>query len=350
MFLSRRISLGSLIELCRAMRNYLSAGVMARDAFRQQAVLGTPGVRAVAGRIASELEQGHNLQHALEREAGAFPPMFVSLVGVGEETGNLPEVFGELERYFVRLQSLRRRFLAGIAWPILTFTIAILIVAGFILVLGLLPVAMMPNGKDRYDPLGLGLFGVSGALTFLGCVAAFFVGLYLLYVLVTSVLRRGALVAKVLLKVPVLGRCLRAMALARFCMALRMTLESGMPVRQALALSLRATGNDAFVAQTATVQTAVRKGDELSMALGRAGIFPSDFLHILAVAETSGRFDDVLENQAENYNHEVSWRLTALTLAAIVLVFLFVGGMIILVIFRIFLTYLNILDQLLQGI
>jgi type IV pilus assembly protein PilC len=346
---SSRLSLGSLIELCRALQHLLSAGLMLRDVFREQARLGTPGVRAVAGRIANELDQGHNLQRALEREAKAFPPLFLSLVGVGEETGMLPEVFGELERYFVRQQSLRRQFIASTAWPIIQFVGAIFVVAGLILILGLIPEATMFNGK-RFDPLGLGLFGVSGSLIFIGAVVGFFVGLYLLYLLLTRVLGRGALVARLLFTVPVLGRCLRALALARFCLALRLTLESAMPIRQALALSLRATGNEAFVAQTATVQTAVRKGDELSMALGRAGVFPSDFLHILTVAETSGRFDEVLEQQSEHYHGEAGRRLLALTFAASVLVWLLVGAVIVLVIFRIFLSYLNILDQLLQGL
>ncbi len=347
MILSSRLSLGSLIELCRAMRHYLSAGLMLRDAFRQQSKLGDAAVRPVAQRIADELEQGHDLQHALEGEAGKFPPMMLALAGVGEKTGMLPEVFGELERYFVRQQALRRQFLASTAWPIFQFVIAVLVVAGFILVLGLLPEAVMPNGK-RYDPLGLGLFGTGGALIFLAGVATFFAGLCVFYLLVTRVLGRGATVATLLLKVPILGRCLRALALARFCLALRLTLETAMPTREAVALSLRATGNEAFVGQIKTVQQAVRRGDDLTLALAQANLFPSDFLNILTVGETSGRFDDVLQHQSDHYHDEAGRRLIALTFAASLLVWLFVGVLIVIGIFRIALTYLNIIDQLLN--
>jgi type IV pilus assembly protein PilC len=329
------------------MRNYLSAGVMLRDAFRQQAVLGAPGVRRIADRIAADLDQGHNLQHALEREAKAFPPLLVSLVGVGEQTGNLPEVFGELERYYVRQQQLRRRFIASIAWPLIQFILAVLVVAFVILILGMLPVATDFNG-NRWDPMGLGLFGASGALIFLAWVAGILLGFYCLFLFITRVLGRGALVSAILLKVPILGRCLRALALARFCLALRLTLESAMPIRQALALSLRATGNQAFVAQTATVQAAVRKGDELSMALARAGVFPREFLHILSVAETSGRFDDVLQHQTEHYHDEAGRRLVVLSVAGTALVWLLVGALIITFIIRFFLLYLDLIDQALN--
>jgi type IV pilus assembly protein PilC len=353
MIFSRRLSLTSLIELCRALRHYLAAGLMLRDAFRQQAKLGLPGVRPVAARIAAELEQGHNLQHALQLESQCFPPIVLALAGVGEETGMLPEVFGELERYFVRQQGLRRQFIAATAWPILQFCAAIFVVAGFIWILGAIGEAIgeavMPNGQ-RYDPLGLGLFGAKGAFIFLGCVAGFFTAMYLLYLLVTRVLGRGVFVAKWLLRLPGLGGCLKALALARFCLALRMTLESAMPIREALALSLRATANPAFVAAIGVIQTAVRKGDDLSLALERAKLFPSDFLSIIAVAESSGRFDEVLEQQSNHYHDVAGRRLIALTTMASLLVWLFVGALIIWVIFRIALTYIGLLDPAAYGL
>jgi type II secretory pathway component PulF len=347
MLLSRRLSLGSLIELCRAMRHYLGAGLMLRDAFREQAIRGAAGVRPVAARIAIELDQGHNLQHALERESRSFPPMLVALAGVGEETGMLPEVFGELERYFVRQQALRRQFIASVTWPLIQFVMAIGIIALVILVMGLLPEATMFNGK-RWDPMGLWLFGPSGALTFLAYVGLFLGGLYGLYLLITRVLRRGATVSALALKVPVLGPCLRALALARFCLALRLTLETGMPTRKAIALSLRATSNDAFESRTVVVQAAVRKGEDLTIALGRAGLFPHDFLNILSVGETSGRLDDVLERQTDHYHGEAGRRLVALTFAASALVWLMVGGLIITFVIRFMLLYVDLINQALD--
>jgi len=65
----------------------------------------------------------------------------------------------------------------------------------------------------------------------------------------TRLLRGQALVDEFLLRTPVVGRCLRALALTRFCLALRLTLETGMPIAKALRLSFRATGNAAFTAR-----------------------------------------------------------------------------------------------------
>ena len=75
---------------------------------------------------------------------------------VGGKSVSMPEVFTELEKYFVRQQQLRRRFIAGAAWPVLQFLGAVFVLAGLIFIMGLIPQASGPFAL-HYDPLGLGL-------------------------------------------------------------------------------------------------------------------------------------------------------------------------------------------------
>jgi type IV pilus assembly protein PilC len=343
MFFTRRLPLSSLIELCRALRHQLGAGLTLRDVFRHQAARGAAGVRPLAGRIAEGLARGGDLEGALKREAGAFPPLFLALTSVGEQTGMLPEVFGELEKYYVRQQRLRRQFLAQSAWPLVQFFLAIFVVAGLILILGLLPQSQTPAGKP-YDPLGLGLAGPGGALAFLGAVFGVLLALGGLYLLATRALRGRAAVDTFLLGLPAVGPCLRALALARFCVALRLTFETAMPTTRALRLALRATGNHAFMEDSEAIEASVRTGHDLTVSVGQSGRFPQDFQNILAVAEESGRLTEVLREQAEYYHEEAGRRLTVLTTLASYGVWFIVGGLIIFVIFRLFGSYLDLIN------
>ena len=110
MLFSSQLPLASLIEFCRVLRHNLGAGLSLVHVFRQQATKGPPPIRPVAERILHELEQGESLETALEQERAFFPPMFISLAIVGERTGSLPEVFTELEKFFLLQQRLRRQF------------------------------------------------------------------------------------------------------------------------------------------------------------------------------------------------------------------------------------------------
>jgi type II secretory pathway component PulF len=344
MLFSSRLPLSSLIELCRVGKHYLSSGLMLRDLFRQQAANGSLAVRPVAGRIAAELERGGGLEDALKRERKVFPPLLVALTRVGEQTGMLPEVFGELEKYYTRQQQLQRQFLVQITWPLIQFFGAIFVIAGLIFVLGIIPTAYDLTGK-RYDPLGIGLRGPDGATTFLGIVFGTMLAVLGLYWLATRVLRQRAAFHALCLNLPVIGPCLRALALSRFCLALRLTTETAMPIGRALRLSMRATGNAAFEARAERAVSAVKAGDDLTFALGRTGMFPEDFLRILHTAEESGRLDDVLRQQGEHYDEESSRRLATLTGLASYGVWLFVGAIIIFAIFRIYGSYIALLNQ-----
>jgi type IV pilus assembly protein PilC len=339
---SRRLPLTALIELCRVLRHYLSSGLMLQDAFRHQAKNGALAVRPIATRIASSLKRGNSLHDALQPEADAFGPMFLALVDVGEQTGMLPEVFAELERYFSRQLKLRRQLVAQITWPVLQFILAIAVLTGLIYIMGLLADRQGPGAKPL-DPLGLGLAGPSGAAIFLGVVVGTLVGGAGLFYLLRRSLQQRAATDAFLLEVPALGPCLRSLALARFCLALRLTTETAMPIAQAVALSLRATGNEAFRHKQKVVLEGIEAGDELTTTLTRTGLFPLELQHMLTVAEESGELSEVLRHQANHYHDESSRRLTALMATLGYGVWIFVGVMIIIAIFRIYSWYLGLL-------
>jgi type IV pilus assembly protein PilC len=340
MVLSPRLPLSGLIDLCRALRHYLGAGLTLRDVFRQQAARGVAAVRPVAARISAGLEAGDDLEEALKKETPAFPPLFVALATVGEETGMLPEVFRELEKYFQLQQRLARQFRTQITWPAIQLFIAIFVIAGLIWILGLL--------GGAFDPIGLGTGGVRAVL-FLFCAFGLLGAVLAAYVLAKRVLREGTLDA-MLLSLPVVGPCLRALAITRFCLALRLTLESGMPIARALRLSFRATGNGAFAVAADTARQAVKAGDELTVALAQTRLFPEEFQHVIAVGEESGRLTDVLEQQGGQYAEESERRLAALTSAAGWGVWMVVAGLIIFCIFRMALTYIDMLDPAHYGL
>jgi type IV pilus assembly protein PilC len=340
MLLSRRLPLPALIDLCRALRHYLGAGLTLRDVFRQQAAKGSAAVRPVAARISDGLESGDGLKELLKKETAAFPPLFTSLATVGEQTGMLPEVFRELEKYFQLQLRLRRQFLSQIAWPAFQLVTAIFVVAGLIWLLGLI--------GGEYDPIGLGTGG-DRALLFLVCAFGLLGALFGLYLGARRVLGAGVLDGW-LLRLPVIGPCLQALAVTRFCLALRLTLETAMPIARALRLSFRATGNAAFEAAGEKAQKAVKSGEELTVALAETRLFPEQFQQVLAVGEESGRLTEVLEHQGEQYAEESERRLKALAAAAGWGVWMAVAGIIIFCIFRIALSYVHMIDEAASGL
>jgi type II secretory pathway component PulF len=341
MLFSRQLSLSSLIELCRALRHNLSAGLSLVQVFRQQADRGPLAVRPIARNITDMLAGGDSLEAALANERRHFPPILLTLAEVGEQTGTLPEVFAELEKYFALQQRLRRQFWVQSFWPIFQLFAGIFVVTLMLLVLGAL-------GSD-FAPLGSRFRGVGGAFLFLTLALGSIAGIVALYYLATRGLGQAAFVHALLLRLPVLGPCLEAVALARFCLCVHLTMETSLALPKALRLCLRATGNAYFASKADAVSDYIRGGDDLSEALSRTGLFPYEFLGIMATAEEAGRVPEAMRQQADYYSEEAERRLRAVTAAASVLVWLIVAAFLIFLIFSIFTrAYLAPIQDLLK--
>jgi type II secretory pathway component PulF len=125
--------------------------------------------------------------------------------------------------------------------------------------------------------------------------------------------------------------------------AFNLTLETGMPIKNALRLSLRATGNAAFTARTGVVLDAIKAGEDLTLALSKCRLFPEEFMSMMAMAEEGGRVPEILRHQAEYYHEEASRRLTALTRMATGGVWLVYAIFMIVAIFKIANMYLSAL-------
>lgn len=341
MFLFGRLPTKDLIALCRALRHNLDAGIQIQRVFAQQAKRGSAAIRPVADRIALVLQKGYDLEKALGEEGRMFPPLFIALAVVGEQTGTLPEVFKALESYYSMQLRLWRRFISESTLPIIQFFAAIFVVAGLIFILGF--IAEM-NNTTAMDPIGVGT-GTGGALRFLAIMFGSLAALAGGYFLATRLLQQRAVIDTFLLNLPAIGPCLFALAMSRFCVAMQVTLETAMPIDEALDLSLRATGNAAFAARSEQVQETLRSGEELTVALVETRLFTEEFQTIVATGEESGRLPEVMKHQAKYYEEEAERKLTIMTKLSSFGVWAVVAVIIIIAIFRIAMMYLNIINQ-----
>jgi type II secretory pathway component PulF len=332
---SSRIPLSNLVEMCRVLRHSLGAGLTLRDVFRQQSERGSAAVRPVAKRIRLALEQGESLESALQEERHKFPYLFVALASVGEESGQLPEIFGELEKYFLLQQKLRRQLISQSTPILIQISLAFGIVALLIFVLGII------SQPGSTPPGILGKTGGAGAMLFLllsfGSIALLFAG----YLVLTRAFQQKAAFDALLLRVPVLGRCVEAFVLGRFAMSLQLTLETGMPIQRAMRLSLEGTGNAAFVAHIPVINEALKGGEDLTAAVSRCKLFPGEFINMIAVAEEGGRVPEMMRHQADYYYEEAARRLTTLTKLLTGGIWLIYAVFMVIVIFKIFSMYLS---------
>ncbi len=313
MLFSSRISLSTMVNLCQAFRVADSAGLPIARVFEMQAQRGPIATRPILTKIAARLKQGDSLEDALAAEGTRFPTLFTTMVTVGEQTGNSPEIFRELERYYREQLTLKRQLIQQLMWPVIEFVLAIGVITLAILIFGWLPTV----GGKSFDPIGFGV-GLTGVIRFWTILAVFFGFLIGVYLFATQVLGQRAAVHRVLLKIPAIGPCLQALILSRLSLALKLTMDSSLSVPKAIRRSMSVSGNGAYEACAEPVATDIKKGGDVTEAMTRCGLFPEEFLQAVHAGEQSGQLPEVMGRQSEHYREVASFRLTILNRAATV--------------------------------
>lgn len=322
-----------LVEWCHLLRHNLDAGLPLTRVIDQLAARGPQSGRAAAERIGLLLRQGESLTRALEDQPKATPVLFRSLVRVGEETGHLPEILGELQRHYRLVLEQKRQFRSRCFLPVVQLVLGAFVIAALILVLGLIGGPAAPGI--------FGLRGPGGAAIFLGICAG--IGAMVWALVRYAPAAFGTSGSRFARWVPGLGPLLECLVLGRFSLAASLTLGSGMNAARALQLALEATDEPRFAAAAKGVSRAIRNGDSLALALAKSGLFPETFLEIMAVAEEAGLVPERLAHQAEQFAEESSLRLVALTRMASLGVWLLYAAIMVLLIFRVAGFYLGAL-------
>jgi len=342
MFTSSKCPLSALVLWCRVLHHSLGAGLSPVRIFKQQGKSGPRALRAVAKDVAAKLAKGESLEDAFAPYRNTFPPLFIELVTVGEQTGRLEDTFGELEKYFESSLSVQRNFLAQMMYPAIQFVAAILVIAGLIWVLGILG----STGKAvTNDPTGLGFTGTTGAIAFM-VIAFGSVGAVILAVkFASNNVKWRARLEGFLLMVPVWGPAMLSFALQRFAVALRMCTEAGLSVDKTLQFSFRAASNSAFTQGEEKAVEVVKKGREIQDALAASGApFTAEFREMVMTGEETGNMAEVMERVADNLREEAERRLKSAANMTSYCIYGLVALMIIMAIFKIAGLYVGALN------
>jgi type II secretory pathway component PulF len=320
--------------LARMVRHGHGAGLTLVKVFEMQAKSGPSALRDACGRIAERLKAGESLEDSLSGE-GKFPEMFLAMSSVAERTGRIPEVFRQLSDYYQLQESLRRQFRAAAIKPIIVFCAGVLVTFLTIWILGSLP---DPRGQTSM------VSGPVAAFGFLFTVLAVLGGMFAFYVIMTKTVSQKAIFEAMLLRMPSIGPCVESIAMGRFCLAMNVTLDSSMSLHKGLRLALRASGNNAYIAQSEEIVRRVGKGEELSEAIGMNPVFPRYFVEFLSVGEESGQIPETMSRLAKHYEEETAIRMKSLTTQLSWAIYAMVSLFIIVNIFRFFANYANALN------
>jgi MSHA biogenesis protein MshG len=264
--------------------------------------------------VRESLDTGRELSVSLARHPDVFSQFYTAMVGVGEQTGRLEEVFLRLFEHLEFEKFMREQIKAALRYP--SFVLATMGVAIIVINIFVIPAfAKVYKGFKTELPLMTKvLIGFSNFMAdnwyFLLAAA---VGAFFAFRWWTGTARGRMQWDRLKLRIPIAGPIVLKATLARFARSFSMAFRSGVPVTSALAM-VAGTVDNVYVAERINrMREGVERGESILRTARDAGVFTPVVLQMIAVGEESGALDDLTGEIADLYQREVEYEIKNLS-------------------------------------
>jgi general secretion pathway protein F len=322
----RVMSLPEMANLIRELATALHAGLPLVQSLRTLARQGrSPKQKAMLEFIIDQVEHGKSLADAMAAWGPPFGELTINMTRAGDMSGRMAEVLTQAADLLDRDVKLRRSLLGATLYPMI---LGVLVVVAVIVVVTVIVPRLLKQFAGSMTTLPWPTRVVQGVADFF---AAYWwavipaVGLCIWACVRYYRTEEGRLkVDTRLLSVPVVGRLLRDVAVARFTRTLGTLTAAGIPVIAALRVTKGTLGNRAMEQVIEGVIEKVSAGRTIAELMERSGYFPPMLVQIVNLGERSGRLDELLGQAARAFEDrtEMSIKLFTTVLPPILVVLL----------------------------
>jgi len=284
--------------------------------------------------IKESVESGETFADALKKFPKVFNELFINMVAAGEAGGILDVILKRLSAYMEKMAKLKRQVKGAMTYPLITIIVAIIVVA-------IILVFVIPVFSEMFADFGSAL----PAPTLLVVSMSEFViskfwyivgGLFVLMFVIKRIYgtTKGRIfMDDMFLRLPVIGILIRKVAVTKFTRTTSTMLSSGVSILEALDIVSKTAGNKIIEFAIQDVKSGIAEGRSMADPLLESGVFPSMVCSMIAVGESTGAMDTMMEKIADFYDDEVDQAVKNLTdmIEPFMLVFLgvVIGGLVI---------------------
>jgi type II secretory pathway component PulF len=263
--------------------------------------------------ISDDIEGGSDLSNAMSHYPNVFSSLYVNMVRAGEASGQLEATLNRVAALQEYELVTKERVKAATRYPKLV--IGALIVAFFVVVTFVITFARIFKQFGSELPLPTRvMIAMDAYLKQYWAVSS--LGMVLSVVAILWWIRKPpgrSWLDWLKVHIPMFGPLMSKSALSRFSRIFSSLNASGLPIMQTLAISTETIGNVYYARSLRKVTEEVKRGENLSDSLARAGIFPPLLHQMVTVGETAGKLDEVLGKVSDYYDQDVKYAMKRFT-------------------------------------
>lgn len=300
--------------------------------------------------IKENLRSGYAISNALERYTDIFSPIYVSLIKIGEKTGQLSDIMDELAKYTEEEYKVRTKLISSLIYPLLIIIVSILITWGLIVFIFPKLFEILQGFEVEIPLLTKILLIVSNVLGNPIILAIGFVGGFFIYTLLRIFEELSpAFKEKIelfLFSLPYIGNIMYKIYELRLARAFLLIYRSGMSFLEGLK-NLEESFNSGILKKIIIkMRRFLKEGEYLTVAMYKTKFFDPFFLDMVKTGEETGELDRLLDKICYNLEFEIKEKIDVLLSLFEPMLIVFVGFIVAIILLAVFLP----ISSIIQGV
>jgi general secretion pathway protein F len=328
--LFERVGPQELAVMTRQLSTLVSAGLPLVDCLSALIdQVDSQRLKSMLTQTRERVNEGTSLADALAEHPRVYSDLYVNMVRAGEASGALDVVLLRLADYTESTARLRSKVRSALTYP------AVMLIIGSAILFFLLSYVVPKITRIFVESKQVLPLPTRILMAFSGMLSTWW-PLFVVMLAVAALAFRYYVRTEAgrqrydrwVLRVPVFGKLLQKIAVARFSRTLSTLLQSGIGLLPSLDIVKNIVDNRVLYDATEAARDAIREGQSIAPPLKKSGIFPPLMIHMIAVGEKSGRLEEMLFKTAETYEGEVDSTIATLTTLLEPVMIVFMGGMV----------------------
>lgn len=311
----------------RLLATMIETGLPITDALSNLALqIENPRFKEIVNEILRDVEGGSSLSSAMARHKDVFSDIYISLIKTGEAAGNLDKTLARLADSLEKERAFKGKIKSALLYPAIVTVMMIGVGA-------LMMMVVVPKIADVYQEanaqLPLPTLMMISLSAFIKNSWYFLVGFFVLMAFVLRALKKtkqgSQFMSNLAFKIPIFGELNRQVTLASLVRTLGVLIASGVAILEALRLTTRTLGQNAFRESLEQAIGQVEKGFPLSATLRASEVFPPIMGQMIMTGEETGTLDEILDRLSNYFEQESAYLVRNLTTAMEPLIIVILG-------------------------
>jgi type IV pilus assembly protein PilC len=345
----KRVKASELTVMSRQLATMISSGMTLLRAFYVlEEQIENQLLRETVAAVREDIEAGLNFSDALERHPKVFNPLYVAMVRSGETGGVLEEALERVSDQLEKDDSLRRQVKSAMAYPVVVFSFAMMVLIGMIAFIVPVFVGVFKDFGGELPAITKFTVALSNLVTGQWYILlALAVGGFIAFRKWKSSSWGRPQWDAFRLRIPFsIGKTVQKIALARWSRTFSALYGAGVPIMHAIEVTGQTAGNAVVDKAMAAVIESVKSGGSIATPLKDAPIFPPMVAQMIAIGEETGNLDTMLSKVADFYEDEVAAAIKALTSILEPVMIVLVGGIVGFIVVAMYMPMFKVYDAI----